>query len=99
MGFKDLAECLDYVLDQIGRIEDEIPKGQDDPRLDFLYVAANKIIVRMNTLVQERGDSSNEQIAHWNKLIPKYEKDYEKYTDTFLDDDIVLDFRRMRRQH
>jgi len=89
MSFHDLNECLDYVLNQIRRIEDEIPKGQDDPRLDLLYVAADKIIKRMNSVVQQGGFSSDDR-AKWNKLMPKYEQDYEKYTDTFLDDDIVL---------
>jgi hypothetical protein len=92
MSFKDLTECLDYVLNQIRRIEDEIPKGQDDPRLDLLYVASNKIIKRMNSVVQQGGFSSDDR-AKWNKLMPKYEQDYEKYTDTFLDDDVVLDSR------
>jgi hypothetical protein len=90
MSFHDLNECLEYVLKQIRRVEDEIPKGQEDPRLDLLYAAANKIIQRMNSVVQQGGFSSEDR-AKWNKLMPKYEQDYEKYTDTFLDDDIVLD--------
>jgi hypothetical protein len=92
MSFHDLNECLGYVLNQIRHIKDEIPKGQDDPRLDLLYVAANKIITRMNSIVQQGGFSSDDR-TKWNKLMPKYEQDYEKYTDTFLDDDIVLDSR------
>ena len=93
MSFHELTECLDFVLEKIKTIEAEVGRDADDPRLDRLYLTANKIVVRMNSLVQKgKVHSSAETIATWNKqLMPRYEQGYEKYLDTFQDEDILLD--------
>ena len=92
MSFHDLTQCLDWVLEKIKTIEDAVGKDADDPRLDRLYLTANKIIVRMNALVQEGSvRSSGENIAEWNKQMPGYERVYEKYIDTFQDEDTLFD--------
>ena len=92
MNFHELTECLDYVLEKIKTIEDAVGRGADDPRLDRLYLTANKIVVRMNELVQEgRVTSSPEKLALWNKQLPRYEQGYEKYLDTFQDEEILFD--------
>jgi hypothetical protein len=38
MNFHEPGQSLDYVLERIGKIEDEISGDLDDPRLDMLYV-------------------------------------------------------------
>ena len=92
MGFQDLRKCLEFVLEKIKTIEDEVGRGADDPRLDRLYLTANKIIVRMNALVQQGSvPSSAENMTVWNKLMPRYEKNYEKYLDTFQDEEVLFD--------
>ena len=92
MGFHELTKCLDFVLEKINTIEDEVGKDADDPRLDRLYLTAHKIIVRMNALIQQGSvPSSAENLAVWNKQIPKYEQSYEKYLDTFQDEEILID--------
>ena len=92
MGFHDLTECLDYVLEKIKTIEDEVGRDADDLRLDRLYFTANKIIVRMNALVKQGSvRPSAETMAVSNELMPKYEKGYERYLDTFQDEEILID--------
>lgn len=90
MNFDELSQSLDYVLERIGKIEDEIPEGADDPRLDMLCVLANKIIMRMDSIV--RASNSPEAIARWDKAMNGYEERFQKYTDTFLEENILLDF-------
>jgi hypothetical protein len=89
MNFGDLNQSLDYVLERIGEIEDELSEGEDDPRLDRLYVLANKIITRMDSIVRESG--SPEALAQWNKALDGYEEHFEKYADTLLEEDTLLD--------
>jgi hypothetical protein len=89
MSFSDLSQSLDYVLERIGGIEDELSEGEDDPRLDMFYVLANKIIMRMDSLVRESG--SPEVLAQWEKTMSGYEERFEKYADTLLEDDTLLD--------
>ena len=92
MSFQDLTKCLDYVLEKIKTIEDQVGRDADDPRLDRLYLTANKIIVRMNELVQQGSVTpSAENLAVWNKQMPKYQQGYEKYLDTFQDEDTLFD--------
>ena len=92
MSFQELTKCLDYVLEKIKTIEDQVGRDADDPRLDRLYLTAHKIIVRMNALVQEGSvPSSAENLAVWNQQMPGYEQDYQKYLDTFQDEDILFD--------
>ncbi len=92
MGFNDLRECLEFVLEKITTIEDEVGKDADDPRLDRLFLTANKIIVRMNALVQNGSvPTSAENLAEWNKQMPGYERGYQKYLDTFQDEEILID--------
>ena len=92
MGFHDLTECLDFVLEKINTIEAEVGKDADDPRLDRLFLVANKIIVRMNALVQQGNvPASAEHLSDWKKQIPEYEEGYQKYLDTFQDEEILFD--------
>jgi hypothetical protein len=92
MSFHELAECLEYVLEKIKTIEAEVGKNADDPRLDRLYLTANKIIVRLNALVQQGNvRPSAENLTVWNELMPKYERGYERYLDTLQDEDILFD--------
>jgi hypothetical protein len=89
MNFGDLHQSLDYVLERIGEIEDELSEGEDDPRLDMLYVLANKIITRMDSIVRESG--SPKALAQWNKVMEGYEERFERYADTLLEEDTLLD--------
>ena len=91
MNFGDLDQSLHYVLERIGKIEDDLSEGEDDPRLDMLYVLADKIITRMNSIVREYGRSSPEVLAQWNKVMDGYEERFDKYADTFLEEDTLLD--------
>jgi hypothetical protein len=90
MDFGDLNQALDNVLARIGEIEDELSEGEDDPRLDMFYVVANKIIMRMDSIVREHG--SPEALAQWNKAMDGYDERFEKYADTLLEEDTLLDF-------
>lgn len=92
MNFSELSQSLDYVLERIGKIEDGLSEGEDDPRLDMLYVIANKIIMRMDSIIREHGRSHPEALAQWEKVMDGYEERFGKYTDFFLEEDTVLDF-------
>lgn len=89
MNFGDLNESLDYVLESIGKLEDELSEDEDDPRLDMFYVLANKIVVRMDSIVRESG--CPEALAQWKKVMDDYEDRFEKYADTLLEEDTLLD--------
>jgi hypothetical protein len=91
MNFGDLNQSLDYVLERIEEIEDDLSEGEDDPRLGMLYVLANKIVTRMNSIVREHGRSSPEALARWNKVLDGYEERFDKYADTLLEEDTLLD--------
>ena len=91
MNFGDLSQSLDYVLERIGKIEAELPEGEDDPRLDMLYVLANKIVMRMDSIVREHCRSSPEALAQWNKAMDGYEERFEEYADILLEEDTLLD--------
>jgi hypothetical protein len=90
MSFGELSRALEYVLETIRKLEDELPEGEDDPRLDMLYVLGNKIIMRMDSIVRESG--SPEALAQWNQAKDGYEEQFEKYADILLEDDDLLDF-------
>jgi hypothetical protein len=89
MNFGELNQSLDYVLERIGEIEDDLSEDEDDPRLDMLYVLANKIIMRMDSVIREAG--SPEALAQWNKAVEGYEERFEKYADILLEEDTLLD--------
>jgi hypothetical protein len=92
MNFGELNQGLDYVLERIGKIQDGLSKGEDDPRLDMLCVIANKIVMQMDAIVREHGDSYPEALAQWTKVMEGYEERFGKYTDFFLEEDTLLDF-------
>ncbi len=92
MNFGELSQSLDYVLERIGKIEDETSEGDDDPRLDMLCVLANKIITRMDSIVRGHGRTRPEDLAQWNKAMRGYQARFEKYADTLLEEDTLLDF-------
>jgi hypothetical protein len=92
MNFSELNQSLDYVLERIGKIEDGLSEGEDDPRLDMLYVIANKIVTRMDSIFREHGRSHPEALAQWKKVMDGYEERFGKYTDFFLEEDTLLDF-------
>ena len=91
MNFGDLSRSLDYVLERIEKIEDALSEGEDDPRLDMFYVLADKIVMRMNSIVREHGRSYPEALARWNKAMDGYEERFDKYADTLLEEDTLLD--------
>lgn len=80
MTFGELNQALDYVLERMGQFEGERAEGEDDPRLDVLYVFANKIVRKMDAIVRESGPP--EAIAQWNKVMAGYDEHFKKYTDT-----------------
>jgi hypothetical protein len=92
LTFGELNQALDYVLERMKKIEDGLSEGEDDPRLDMLLVLANKIIVRMDSIIREHGRSYPEALAQWNKVSEGYTERFEKYTDFFLEEDTLLDF-------
>lgn len=94
MNFGELNQALDYILERIEDIEDDLPEGEDDPRLDMFYGIANKIITRMDSIVREHCRSSPEALAQWNKAMEGYEKRFDRYADTLLEEDTLLDLSR-----
>lgn len=91
MSFGDLNQALGYVLERIGKIEDELSQDEDDPRLDMLYVLANKIVMRMDAIVREHGRASPEALAQWNKVMDGYEERFDRYADTLLEEDTLVE--------
>jgi len=91
MSFRELNQSLEIVLEKIGTIEDNLAEGEDDLRLDRLYGLANKIVERMDSIV--RAGASPEALAQWNTVMASYEKRFEKYTDTLLEEDTLLDIQ------
>ncbi|HYO91809.1 MAG TPA: hypothetical protein VEQ40_09240 [Pyrinomonadaceae bacterium] len=79
MNFGELSEALDYVLGKIGKIEDEIGKGIDDPRIDMLFILANKIIMQMDAII--RASSNPKAIAQWDKTMAGYREGFKTYKD------------------
>ena len=90
-SFGELNQGLDYVLERIKKIEDGLSDDEDDPRLDMLYVLANKIVMRMDSLIREYGRSHPEALAPWEKVMESYEERFSKYTDFFLEENTLLD--------
>ena len=91
MNFSELNQSLDYVLERIEKIEDDLSESEDDPRLDMLYVIANKIVMRMDSVVREHGRSHPKALAQWETVMDGYEERFGKYTDFFLEEDTLLD--------
>jgi hypothetical protein len=91
MSFSQLNQALDYVLERIGKIEDSLSKGEDDPRLDMLCVIANKIVMQMDAIMRDHGHAYPEALAQWNKVMEGYEERFSKYTDFFLEEDTLLE--------
>lgn len=94
MNFGELSQSLEYVLGEIRKIEDALSEGEDDPRLDMLYVLANKLITRMDSIIRKDGRSSPEALAQWNKVMAGYEEGFERYADFLLEEDTLLDIER-----
>lgn len=94
MSFSELNQALEYILEKTGKIADGLSEGEDDPRLDMLYVIANKIVMRMDSIVREHGRSNPEALAQWEKVMKGYEERFANYTDFFLEEDTLLDFER-----
>jgi hypothetical protein len=46
--------------------------------------------MRMDSIV--RASNSPEAIARWDKAMDGYEERFQKYTDTFPEENILLDF-------
>jgi hypothetical protein len=91
-SFDELREALDFVLERIGKIEEELSDGEDDLRLDGLYTVTDIIIKRMDSLVRECARESPGNFVQWGEVMRDYEVHYDKYTDAILEDDILLDF-------
>jgi hypothetical protein len=90
-SFDELREALDFVLERIGKIEEELSDDEDDLRLDRLYTVADIIIKRMDSLIRECARESPGNFAQWSEVMRDYEVHYDKYTDAILEDDILLD--------
>ena len=90
MSFGELNQALDYVLEKIGQIEDELAEGEDDPRLDMLYGVANKIVRRMDAIVREHGNPK--ALAQWTEVMADYQEHFAQYEDILLEEDTLLDF-------
>ena len=91
MNFSELNQSLDYVLKRMEKIEDALSEGEDDSVLDMLCVIANKIVMRMDSIVREHGRAYPEALAQWDKVMEGYEERFSKYTDFFLEEDTLLD--------
>jgi hypothetical protein len=89
MNFTELSQSLDHVLERIGRIEDGT--SAEELVLDMLYVLANKIVMRMDSLVRENSHSNPQALAQWRKVMSGYEERFDKYTDSFLEEELLLD--------
>lgn len=94
MSFNELSQSLEHILARMDKIKEGLPEDEDDPRLDMLCGVANKIVRRMDSIVREPGSFSPEALAQWEKVMEGYEEHFTKYTDTFLDDDTLVDFNR-----
>jgi hypothetical protein len=91
-SFDELRKALDFVLERIGKIEEELLDGEDDLRLDRLYTVADVIIKRMDSLVREFAREHPGDFSQWGKVMRDYEVRYDKFTDAILEDDTLLDF-------
>jgi hypothetical protein len=91
-SFTELNDALDFVRERIDEIEEELSDGEDDLRLDGLYTIANSIIRRMDSLVREYARDNPGDFTQWGKMMRDYEAHYDKFTDTILEDDVVVDF-------
>lgn len=92
MNFGELNQSLDYILEKIGKIEDELSEDEDDPRLYMLYVLANKVVMQMDAIVREHEHSYPGALAQWNKAMGGYQERFEKYADALLEEETLLDF-------
>jgi hypothetical protein len=91
-SFDELRNALDFVLERIRKLEEELSDGEDDVRLDRLYAVADIIIRRINSLLREFAREHPGDFTQWDKVIRDYEVHYDKYTDAILEDDTLLDF-------
>ncbi len=89
--FEELRQGLDIVRERIDEIEDELSEGEDDLRLDALYSMANSIIRRMDLIVREFAGDHPGDFSRWYKMMSAYEAHYDKYTDSILEEDTLLD--------
>ncbi|HJQ33189.1 MAG TPA: hypothetical protein VJ866_13465 [Pyrinomonadaceae bacterium] len=90
MNFHELNQSLGDVLKRIDKIERERREGEDDPRLDRLYLTANNIIKRMDVMIREPGRFSAETIAKWDKSMEGYADGFQKYTDAVREEKAAI---------
>lgn len=88
-SFDELVDALEYIVEKIEEVEDETPEGEKDPRFDPLCFIANKIVVRMNSIVRESDDTEPELLARWKETVRSYEEGYEQYTNKPLEEDTL----------
>lgn len=92
MNFGELSQSLEVVLETIGKIEETLPKGADDARLDMLYVFADKIIAQMDAIIYESGSPA--VIARWNKAKVGYAEHFENFTNILREEGTLPDFKK-----
>lgn len=91
MNFGELQEGLDFVRQEIDKIEDELEEGEEDPRLDMLFTLADKIVRQMDTIIRQNGVEYPDALAKWAPVMSDYEKGFDRYTDAILADDTIID--------
>jgi hypothetical protein len=89
--FDELRRALNLIRERIDKIEDELEEGEDDLRLDAFYTIANSIIRRMDAIVREFARDNPGDFSRWDNVMRGYEAHYDKYTDSILEDDTLLD--------
>ncbi|HWW75293.1 MAG TPA: hypothetical protein VNZ44_07855 [Pyrinomonadaceae bacterium] len=90
MSFDDLNKSLHDVLKRIDKLERERPDGENDPRIDRLYLNANNIITRMDAMIREPGRFSAETIAKWDKSMKGYAEGFQNYMEATLEEEAAL---------
>ena len=91
-SFDELRKALDFVIERIVKLEEELSDGEDDALIDRLYTVSDLIVRRMNLLVRECARDSPGAFSQWDKAMHEYEVRYDKYTDIILEDDTLVDF-------
>jgi hypothetical protein len=90
MSFGDLGKTLDHILEELERLDEEGPAGEDDPRHDMLMVIANQVIVRMDSIIRENVVDSPELLDQWKRQNEEYRKGFKDYARTYLKEGVPL---------
>ena len=84
LNFGQLGEALDQVMTRMDEVKDAAPDDEDNPQLDMLYVIANQIIERMDSIMRDYARSHPEVLDQWGPVMKAYKEGFTNYSDTCL---------------